>query len=151
MLLVVYSIRLIITDLFAKKYCFKKMTYFTFQYNINYFFFLPIITLINTTFTTHNSIYSTNTHQRHSKPFFSLFHLYIFFLLNMCEMSKRLGYNGTEGVINSKYREKKNSFLVKESYVISFRFKCVIGPCTFIRFWHWSLHFFLFGIDPCTL
>jgi len=31
------------------------------------------------------------------------------------------------------------------------RFKCVFGPCTFTQFWYWSLHFFLFGIGPCSL
>jgi len=31
------------------------------------------------------------------------------------------------------------------------RFKYVISPCTFIQFWYWFLHFFLFGINPCTL
>jgi hypothetical protein len=32
-----------------------------------------------------------------------------------------------------------------------FRFKCVISPYTFVIFWDWSLHFFLFGLSPCTL
>jgi len=32
-----------------------------------------------------------------------------------------------------------------------FRLKWVIDPCTFTNFWHWSLHFFLFGFTPCTL
>jgi len=41
----------------CKKIVSEKLIHFTFQYNINYFFL--IITLINTTFTTPNSIYST--------------------------------------------------------------------------------------------
>ena len=32
-------------------------------------------------------------------------------------------------------------YLVK-MLIIKLRLKCVIGPCTFINFWHWSLHFF---------
>jgi len=31
------------------------------------------------------------------------------------------------------------------------RLKYVISPCTFMRFWDWSLHFFLFGISFSTL
>jgi hypothetical protein len=53
------------------------------------------------------------------------------------------------------YTKYSLRLVINEPFVISHilkkRFKCVIGPCTFNRFWHWSLHFFLFGIGPCTL